>query len=211
MESVSRIFIVPYGALVRRLSSPSTADFNTPPTFSLPGRRVYSVGGFPFCQSQQPWQTCPSSRNWAAVASPTGPWGGGGTLAGPGTRRCPGSSQLVAPHPNTPPCTALILQVAPESLCPSMPPTSTAGHHTPEQPQHQPQITAQTRVDSWRAGEGDSGLGRGPFLPFPKEQMDTGARTETLAAQPTALPHSSFSYRFYRSATEAGRKVATSH
>lgn len=118
-----------------------------------------------------------------------GPWGAGeAALAGPGTHCCPHSSGPPSNPQHHHPKFFRWRQGAP---APRGLPTPPAEPHTPEWPQYQPQITAQTSVDYWPAGKGWGGggrMGRWPILPFLQEQRDKGDRTERLAAQPAALP-----------------------
>lgn len=139
------------------------------------------------------------------MASPTGPRGrGGGSPAGPGTHSRPRSSGR---HPPAPPRSTptRILQRATGN--PSAPPPP-AGHHSPRWAQHRSQITAQTRgFTSSRIGP-RGGEGRAGEVTHPTPSRRTpGTKGPEQRGWPLSQlpgPHR-FSYRFYRSAREAGR------
>lgn len=133
-------------------------------------------------QGRQPWHPQLSSFLWATICLPASAF----------------SSQSLHWAPREP----LPLRVSPA------PPPSRAPH--PRMASAPAQITAQTSVDYWLTGRG--GQPRRP----PPSARPTGAKGQRgqnrEAGRPAScVAHSSSSYRFYRSASEAGRNMATSH
>ena len=188
LESVSRIFIVLYGALVTRLSSLSTADFKPPSIWkeSVLSRKIPFL---PKSAATAETPQLPELRlRWHH------PWDLGERGRRPWLDLAPTAVLICLGHRPTPSfAIPNSSDVSKEPLPLGVSPPLPAEPHTPEWPQHQPQITAQTSVDYWPAGKGWGGGGGGrmrrwPILPFLQEQRDKGARTEMLAAQPAALP-----------------------
>ena len=209
LESVSRIFIVLYGALVTRLSSLSTADFKPPSIWkeSVLSRKIPFL---PKSAATAETPQLPELRlRWHH------PWDLGERGRRPWLDLAPTAVLICLGHRPTPSfAIPNSSDVSKEPLPLGVSPPLPAEPHTPEWPQHQPQITAQTSVDYWPAGKGWGGRGRRQDAEVAHPPLPAGAKGQRGqnrdAGRPASCPaHSSFPYRFYRSA--AGRNTATSH
>lgn len=200
LESVSRIFIVLYGALVTRLSSRSTADFKPPSIWkeSVLSRRISFL---PKSAAVAETPQVPELRlRWHR------PRGLGEGARRPGWAWHPLPSSFLRPLPTAtspptpapPPSTSRILQRAtgnPRAPVRAPQPTMGSASHKlqPRQEDYHP------------AGKGPevgrAGMGRWPPPAGAEGQRGRNRETGRSASCPA---HSSFSYRFYRSASEAG-------
>lgn len=207
LESVSRIFIVLYGALVTRLSSRSTADFKPPSIWkeSVLSRRISFL---PKSAAVAETPQVPELRlRWHR------PRGLGEGARRPGWAWHPLPSSFLRPLPTaTSPPPLRHPHRAPPGFFkePLGTPGPRSGHHSPRWAQpvtnYSPdkRITIrQERALRW----GGPGWGGGPL---PQEQRDKGAGTERLAAQPAARPTAA-SHTGFTGLPRRREKLATSH
>lgn len=188
---------------------PFHSRLQTPPPFYL-GRRVYQVGRFLFCQSQQLRQRHPSSRTSGCGGITHGTLGSRG--GGPGWTWHPLLSSFLWATVQPPASPSQILQMAARSPCPSGSP------HAPSRAPH-PRMASvpATNYSPDKRGllASRKGLGGrrqdGEVAHPPLPAGAKGQRGQNReAGRPASCPaHSSFPYRFYRSA--AGSNMATSH
>ena len=186
LESVSRIFIVLYGALVTRLSSLSTADFKPPSIWkeSVLSRKIPFL---PKSAATAETPQLPELRlRWHH------PWDLGERGRRPWLDLAPTAVLICLGHRPTPSfAIPNSSDVSKEPLPLGVSPPLPAEPHTPEWPQHQPQITAQTSVDYWPAGKGwgggaEAGWGGGPSSPSCRSKGTKGP--EQRCWPPSQLP-----------------------